>query len=89
MSLANFESVQIGYESPSDKILTSISKKNTVASNLFFIKWAIKFGIHLNGVNILRNLLEEDEEGIKEGINNLYYMRFYLSSKELYHNLSF
>lgn len=89
MSLANFESVQIGYESPSDKILTLIKKKNTVASNLFFIKWAIKFGIHLSGVNILRNLLEEDEEGIKEGITNLYYMRFFLSSKKLCHNLSF
>lgn len=81
MSLANFESVQIGYESPSNTILKSIKKNNTFASNLFFIKWALQFGINLSGINILRNLLEEDDDGIKEGINNLFYMRFILSSK--------
>lgn len=89
MSLANFESVQIGYESPSNTILKSIKKNNTFASNLFFIKWALQFGINLSGINILRNLLEEDDDGIKEGINNLFYMRFILSSKKFHHNISF
>lgn len=89
MSLANFESVQIGYESPSNTILKSIKKNNTFASNLFFIKWALQFGINLSGINILRNLLEEDDDGIKEGINNLFYMRFILPSKKFHHNISF
>lgn len=55
----------------------------------FFIKWALQFGINLSGINILRNLLEEDDDGIKEGINNLFYMRFILSSKKFHHNISF
>ena len=36
MSLAGFSCVQIGYESPSDKLLAKIDKKNTFASNLLF-----------------------------------------------------
>lgn len=35
MRIANFENVQIGYESPSEQLLSLISKKNTFASNLF------------------------------------------------------
>lgn len=89
ISLANFETVQIGYESPSDELLNAIDKKNTLASNLFFIKWACELGIYLNGVNVLRNLLEEKDVYIKEGIDNLYLMRFYLSSRGLFHTYSY
>ena len=36
MSMAGFEHVQIGYESPSDALLKKIEKKNSFASNLLF-----------------------------------------------------
>ena len=62
MRIANFENVQIGYESPSEQLLSLISKKNTFASNLFFLKWAIEFGIGVSGANVIRNLLEERKE---------------------------
>lgn len=88
MALAGFESVQIGYESPSNKLLAKIHKKNTFASNLFFIKWANELGIHINGANVLRNLLEETVEDIKESIDNLYFMRFYLQKKLVFHSYS-
>lgn len=77
MALAGFESVQIGYESPSNNLLEKIHKKNTFASNLFFIKWANELGIRINGANVLRNLLEETTDDIKESIDNLYFLRFY------------
>lgn len=88
MALAGFESVQIGYESPSNKLLAKIHKKNTFASNLFFIKWANELGIHINGANVLRNLLEETVEDIKESIDNIYFMRFYLQKRLVYHSYS-
>lgn len=89
MALAGFESVQIGYESPSNNLLEKIHKKNTFASNLFFIKWANEFGIRINGANVLRNLLEETTDDIKESIENLYFLRFYFQKKLVCHSYSF
>lgn len=88
MGLIHFQAVQIGYESPSRNILTKIEKKNTFASNLFFLKWALKFDIKINGANVLKNLLEENTDDIKEGIDNLFYLRFYLSYDSFFHNHS-
>jgi radical SAM superfamily enzyme YgiQ (UPF0313 family) len=89
MSQAGFKAVQIGYESPSNNLLNKINKKNTFASNLFFIKWGIRYGISALGLNVLRNLIEETKDDIKEGIDNLYYMRFFFHYKPLFHNDSF
>lgn len=89
MALAGFEAVQIGYESPSNNLLGKIHKKNTFASNLFFIKWANELGIRINGANVLRNLLEETADDIKESIDNLYFLRFYFQKKLVCHSYSF
>lgn len=89
MALAGFESVQIGYESPSNNLLEKIHKKNTFASNLFFIKWANELGIRINGANVLRNLLEETTDDIKESIDNLYFLRFYFQKRLVCHSYSF
>ena len=88
MAIVNFEGVQIGYESPSAELLKKIEKKNTFASNLFFIKWATTFGIFISGANIIRNLPEELEIHIDEGISNLCYMRFYLNEGSFTHSHS-
>jgi len=88
MSLAGFCSVQIGYESPSNSLLRKINKKNTFASNLLFIKWANTYNININGLNILRGLLEESEEDILESINNLHFLRFVLTKNHFQHNIS-
>ena len=77
MSLAGFSHVQIGYESSSDSLLKKISKKNSFASNLLFIKWAKKYSIQVSGLNILRGLLEETDSDIRECIDNLHFLRFY------------
>lgn len=88
MHLAGFEHVQIGYESPSDNILHKISKKNTFASNLLFIKWASEYKIRVGGMNIIRGLLDETIEDILEGIKNVYFLRFYKTTRNYTHLIS-
>lgn len=88
MHVAGFIHVQIGYESPSDVLLSKIDKKNTFASNLFFIKWANEFNIHVGGMNVLRGLLEENIDDIKEGAQNLHFMRFYQLGTKYKHEIS-
>lgn len=88
MSLAGFESVQIGYESPSDNILRKIDKKNTFASNLLFIKFAVLYKIGIGGANIITGLLEETDDDILEAINNLHVLRFYLNYGQFNHHLT-
>lgn len=69
--------------------MEKIHKKNTFASNLFFIKWANELGIRINGANVLRNLLEETTDDIKESIDNLYFLRFYFQKRLVCHSYSF
>lgn len=88
MSIAGFKHVQIGYESPSNNLLKKIDKKNTLASNLLFIKFAIKYSIYVGGANVIRGLLEETSEDVLEAIENLRYMRFYFQDGIFMHNLS-
>lgn len=88
MSLAGFRHVQIGYESASDDLLKKISKKNSFGSNLFFIIQAIKYGISIEGANIIKGLFGETEDNILESIENLRYLRFVLSNDKFSHSYS-
>lgn len=87
MSIANINYVQIGYESPSDSLLRKISKKNTFASNLLFLKFAHKYNIGVLGTNIIKGLLEETDEDIIESIENLHFLRFLIGDNYLYHSI--
>lgn len=87
MSVAGIIKVQIGYESTSDSLLRKIDKKNTFASNLFFIKFASKFNIGITVLNVIINLLEEEKIDIIESIDNLRFLRFYRHSNNLNHRL--
>lgn len=88
MALAGFLSVQIGYESPSNSLLKKIDKKNTFASNLLFIKFAIRYKINISGANVIRGLLEETDKDIFESIDNLHVMRFFLDRKGFKHDIT-
>lgn len=88
MSFAGFKSVQIGYESPSNELLRKIHKKNSFASNLLFVKWALFYKIKVSGVNVLTGLIEETQDDVVEGINNLKFLRFYLLRHYFEHNIS-
>ncbi|MDR3047169.1 MAG: radical SAM protein, partial [Bacteroidales bacterium] len=78
MFFAGFESVQIGYESPSNSLLKKIRKKNSFASNLLFIKFAQVYNIGISGANVIMGLLEETDNDIIEAIKNLHHLRFFL-----------
>lgn len=86
MSRAGFNCVQIGYESPSDFLLKKIDKKNTFASNLLFMKFAYKYRIKINGMNVICGLPEETDSDVMESISNLKFMRFFLQT--FHHNMS-
>lgn len=88
MALAGFEHVQIGYESASNNLLRKINKKNTFASNILFIKFAMQYKIHIDGLNIIAGLLEETEEDIIEAIYNLHPLRFYLNYAYFKHSMT-
>lgn len=88
MVLAGFESVQIGYESPSDKLLKKIEKKNSFATNFLFLKFASIYKIRVGGANVIRGLLEETEDDILEGISNLHVLRFIFRYNYFQHNIS-
>jgi radical SAM superfamily enzyme YgiQ (UPF0313 family) len=88
MSLAGFAAVQIGYESPSNSLLKKISKKNSFASNLLFIKFADLYRIIVNGANVIKGLLEETTDDVIESIYNLHSLRFYLKQGRFRHNMS-
>lgn len=85
MSLAGFERVQIGYESPSNNILRKIDKKNTFASNFLFVKFAVLYKINIGGANVITGLLEETDDDIMEAIYNLHVLRFYLNYGQFNH----
>lgn len=84
MALAGIIRVQIGWESTSDNLLTKIGKKNTFASNMFFLKIAAEANIKVTGMNIIANLLEETEDDIFEAINNVKFIRFSRNHYDLF-----
>lgn len=88
MALAGFTHVQIGYESSSNELLRKINKKNTFASNLLFIKFASKYNIHVEGANIIKGLLEENDEYVLESIENLRMLRFFFRNGFFSHSMS-
>jgi len=78
---------QIGYESTSQNLLSKIKKKNTFASNLFYIKFATKYHIPLYHVNVLTNMPDETVEDIMEATDNLRFLRFFLHPDKYKHGL--
>lgn len=81
MRKAGVTGIQIGYESASDTLLKKIEKKNSFASNLNVIKHCLNNRIIVNGVNVIRNLLEESSTDIFNSIENLRFYRFMLDNK--------
>ena len=77
MAEAGILSAQIGWESASNELLRKIDKKNTLASNLFFIKYAVINNIRVSYLNVIANLIEETDDDIFEGIDNIRFMRFF------------
>lgn len=83
---AGVEYVQIGYESTSSKLLKKIRKKNTFASNLLYVKIANLYKVFLKSVNVIVNMPDETTDDIVEAIDNLLFLRFFLSPANFKHH---
>jgi len=79
---------QIGYESTSHNLLSKIKKKNTFASNLFYIKIATRYHVPLRNANVLTNMPDETEEDIIEATDNLRFLRFFLDTVKFKHGVA-
>lgn len=85
MAQVGFKDVQIGYESLSDHLLEKIHKCNSFSSNFLYIKWAFLSGIKIRGANLIMNLLEENNDDLRESLDTLRFLRFMLSDKQFIH----
>lgn len=88
MAHAGFMNIQIGYEAPSDRLLKKMNKSSSFADHLIMIKFSLKYRIMLNGLNILKGIVNETDEDILECLDNLQYLRFFLAKNRINHNLS-
>lgn len=87
MSFAGVKSAQVGYEALNDSLLRKINKKNSLSSNILFIKWAKQFNIKIAGANVITNLIGETDTEIIDSIKNLHFLRFYLDKNFFLHRV--
>jgi len=87
MQTAGFTQVFIGYDGISDSLLSKMDKSNNFSNNLFFVKFSQKYEIDPL-VNIIIGIINETEDDIQEGIDNLHFLRFFYNKGEdsLYHD---
>lgn len=84
---AGFERVHFGYESLSDRLLTKMNKRTTFSDNIFFVKFARKYGVRLPSANIICGAVGEEDIDILESIDNLHFLRFYFDRELFCHNI--
>jgi len=76
MSQAGLSQVQIGFEALTDSLLEKMNKRTTVATNLYFVKHALKNGMSIQGANIIPGVPDETIDDVIESMDNLHYFRF-------------
>jgi radical SAM superfamily enzyme YgiQ (UPF0313 family) len=75
--------VQIGFEALSDPLMRQMNKMHRFIDNIQALKFSKDGGLHLPGLNVIRNLPEERELDVTDSIRNLRYLRFYLDFHQL------
>lgn len=75
--------VQIGFEALTDSLLKRMDKMHRFSENIRALKVGRDYGLPLFGLNVIRNLPGECEEDVIESIENLNYLRFFLSHYHL------
>ena len=79
MAEAGITGVQYGLEAVSQKTLTKMHKKQSLADNLFFCKTALQKRIKVHGQNVITGILDEENVDILDSISNIYFFRFILN----------
>ena len=87
MQLAGFTQIFIGYDGITDSLLSKMEKSNNFSNNIFFVKYAMKFGMDPL-VNIIKGIIDETEEDVIESMQNLHFLRFFYNGTEasLFHD---
>lgn len=83
LALAGFRMIQIGGESLSESLLKKMNKRNTFSDNILAYKFCIKYGIRIEGANIISGIPGETKKDIRECLANIHFLRFFLSKKNL------
>lgn len=89
MALAGFDSVHVGYEAHSDSLLKKMDKSTRFAHNILFLKFALKYGIQINGSSIIMGTPNETKIEVKESSKNLHFLRFWINERNKFHENRF
>lgn len=76
---AGFKSLQIGFEALSDSLLIKMRKQSRFIHHLLAIKLCYRYGIEIDGANLIKDIPDETTEDIIDSINNLYFLRFLIT----------
>jgi len=85
MKDAGFDNVQFGYEALTDALLKKMNKSNCFSDNLFMVKSGLKNSLKIWGIFLIRGVPNETEADVIESIDNLHYLRFFLSENKFAH----
>jgi radical SAM superfamily enzyme YgiQ (UPF0313 family) len=84
---AGFGRIHFGYESLSDGLLAKMGKRTNFSDNIFFVKFARKFGITLPSANIICGIPSEEDVDILTCMDNLHFLRFYCNREFFRHTI--
>lgn len=84
---AGFGRIHFGYESLSDSLLAKMGKRTNFSDNIFFVKFARKYGIKLPSANIICGIPLEEDLDILTCIDNLHFLRFYYDREFFRHTI--
>ena len=88
MVLAGFQVIHVGYEAITDGLLKKMNKRNRFADNIIFLKFLTKYSMNSMAANIIPGIPDESEDDVLDSIENLHYIRFFLSADPKIHSIS-
>lgn len=83
MQVASVTAVQVGFEAMTDSLLKKMEKRHRFVHNIQALKYGDQYGLHLDGLNIIRGIPPETKKDILESCNNVKFLRFYLNTYAL------
>lgn len=78
MQLGSFDTVQIGFEATTDSMLQKMDKRHRFVHNIRGLKLGDRYGLALQGLNVIRGIPTETREDVIESCINLRFLRFFL-----------
>ncbi len=81
--LAGFDSVQVGYEAMTDRLLSKMQKMHAFAHNIQVLKCGQEFDLDLEGLLVMKGIPAEEERDVIESMHNLRFIRFFPSRHDI------